>query len=183
MGLTGVNISEHDRVWEPHLLEEFRQRSGLFVSRGMEVSTDMGHMIVIGLDSYDLRLRDRFAIEVFADLPRTLVQASLAAGYVAAMPGIFARDFAELELEMVQPFANGFALTVTPKLELSDYLAFPGGKREDAIFSLKLIPTYNFGGGIALSVEGQATVAVSTREIKTGEIRALTPILRLQKAW
>jgi sugar phosphate isomerase/epimerase len=52
IGLTGVNISEHDRVWEPHLLDEFRDRSGLFVSRGMEVSTDMGHMIVIGLDRY-----------------------------------------------------------------------------------------------------------------------------------
>jgi len=25
IGLTGVNISEHDRVWEPHLLEEFRE--------------------------------------------------------------------------------------------------------------------------------------------------------------
>jgi PHP-associated len=57
IGLSGVNISEHDRVWEPHLLEEFRQRSGLFVSRGMEVSTDMGHMIVIGLDRYVAGIR------------------------------------------------------------------------------------------------------------------------------
>jgi len=52
IGLTGVNISEHDRLWDVHQLEEFRQRSGLFVSRGMEVSTDMGHMIVVGLDRY-----------------------------------------------------------------------------------------------------------------------------------
>ncbi len=52
IGLTGVNISEHDRVWEAHLVEEFRERSGLFVSRGMEVSTDMGHMIVVGLERY-----------------------------------------------------------------------------------------------------------------------------------
>ncbi len=52
IGLTGVNISEHDRVWEAHLLEEFRERSGLFVSRGMEVSTDLGHMIVVGLERY-----------------------------------------------------------------------------------------------------------------------------------
>ena len=52
IGLTGVNISEHDRVWEVRLIEEFRQQSGLFVSRGMEVSTDMGHMIAIGLDQY-----------------------------------------------------------------------------------------------------------------------------------
>jgi hypothetical protein len=52
IGLTGVNISEHDRVWEPNQLAEFRERSELFVSRGMEVSTDMGHMIVVGLESY-----------------------------------------------------------------------------------------------------------------------------------
>src|SRR5574341_1755021 len=52
IGLTGVNISEHDRVWEPHLLEEFRERSALFVSRGMELWTDIGHMIVIGLVRY-----------------------------------------------------------------------------------------------------------------------------------
>jgi len=52
IGLTGVNICEHDRVWGGRQIEEFRQESGLFVSRGMEVSTDMGHMIVIGLDSY-----------------------------------------------------------------------------------------------------------------------------------
>ncbi len=52
IGLTGVNICEHDRVWDVRQIEEFRQQSGLFVSRGMEVSTDMGHMIVIGLDSY-----------------------------------------------------------------------------------------------------------------------------------
>ncbi len=52
IGLTGVNITEHDRVWEPHQMAEFRERSGLFVSRGMEVSTDMGHMIVVGLEQY-----------------------------------------------------------------------------------------------------------------------------------
>src|SRR3989337_3334765 len=52
IGLSGVNISEHDRVWEARQIQEFRERSGLFVSRGMEVSTDMGHMIVIGLETY-----------------------------------------------------------------------------------------------------------------------------------
>jgi predicted metal-dependent phosphoesterase TrpH len=52
IGLTGVNISEHDRMWDVRPMQEFRKESGLFVSRGMEVSTDMGHMIVVGLDSY-----------------------------------------------------------------------------------------------------------------------------------
>jgi len=52
IGLSGVNITEHDRVWESRQIEELRQKSGLFVSRGMEVSTDMGHMIVVGLEQY-----------------------------------------------------------------------------------------------------------------------------------
>jgi predicted metal-dependent phosphoesterase TrpH len=52
IGLGGVNISEHDRLWDPYELERLRQESGLFISRGMEVSTDLGHMIVIGLDRY-----------------------------------------------------------------------------------------------------------------------------------
>jgi hypothetical protein len=52
IGLTGVNITEHDRVWDSRLLDEFREKSGLFVSRGMEVSTDMGHIIAIGLTTY-----------------------------------------------------------------------------------------------------------------------------------
>lgn len=52
IGLTGVNITEHDRVWEAHAVKEFRERSGLFVNPGIEVSTDMGHMIVVGLTQY-----------------------------------------------------------------------------------------------------------------------------------
>ena len=52
IGLGGVNISEHDRLWGAHELETFRNESHLFVSGGMEVSTDLGHIIVIGLDQY-----------------------------------------------------------------------------------------------------------------------------------
>lgn len=52
IGLTGVNITEHDRMWEDHLLKEFREQSGLFVNRGMEVSTDMGHILAVGLTGY-----------------------------------------------------------------------------------------------------------------------------------
>ncbi len=52
IGLAGVNISEHDRLWDAHELERFRRESGLFISGGMEVSTDLGHIIVIGLAQY-----------------------------------------------------------------------------------------------------------------------------------
>jgi len=52
IGLGGVNISEHDRLWDAYELETFRRESGLFVSGAMEVSTDLGHIIVIGLEHY-----------------------------------------------------------------------------------------------------------------------------------
>ena len=52
IGLDGVAISEHDRLWDAREMERFRQESGLFASRGMEVSTDLGHIIVLGLERY-----------------------------------------------------------------------------------------------------------------------------------
>lgn len=52
-GLTGINITEHDRLWDAYKLNEYRQRHpGLFINNGMEVSTDLGHMIVVGLKQY-----------------------------------------------------------------------------------------------------------------------------------
>ena len=52
-GLTGVNLTEHDRLWDPYKLAAYReQHAGLFINNGMEVSTDLGHMIVVGLKQY-----------------------------------------------------------------------------------------------------------------------------------
>ncbi len=52
-GLTGLNITEHDRLWDTFKLNEYRERhTELFVNNGMEVSTDLGHMIVVGLQAY-----------------------------------------------------------------------------------------------------------------------------------
>jgi predicted metal-dependent phosphoesterase TrpH len=53
VGLTGVNITEHDRMWDPLQLERYRQEHApLFINQGMEVSTDMGHILAIGLKGY-----------------------------------------------------------------------------------------------------------------------------------
>ena len=57
IGLAGVNVSEHDRVWERYALEKFREESGMFVCPGMEVSTDLGHVIAIGLREYVAGIR------------------------------------------------------------------------------------------------------------------------------
>jgi hypothetical protein len=51
--LTAVNITEHDQVIEPHQQAAFREEhEDFFVNFGMEVSTDMGHMIAVGLRTY-----------------------------------------------------------------------------------------------------------------------------------
>ncbi len=52
-GLTGVNITEHDRLWDTYKLAAYREEHApLFINNGMEVSTDLGHMIVVGLTQY-----------------------------------------------------------------------------------------------------------------------------------
>jgi len=52
-GLTAVHISEHDRLWDRYVLQEFRdQYPNLLIANGMEVSTDMGHILALGLKEY-----------------------------------------------------------------------------------------------------------------------------------
>lgn len=53
VGLTGVNITEHDRLWDQYVLAKYREEQApLFINNGMEVSTDMGHILAIGLKGY-----------------------------------------------------------------------------------------------------------------------------------
>ena len=49
-GLTGVAITEHLSQWLPDEAERFRKESELLVFNAREWSTDMGHIIVLGLD-------------------------------------------------------------------------------------------------------------------------------------
>ena len=49
VGLTGVALTEHTTQWSPDEVEHFREVSGLFVFSAREWSTDMGHIIVLGL--------------------------------------------------------------------------------------------------------------------------------------
>lgn len=68
VGLTGVNITEHDRMWEPWDLNPFRkQHADIFVSNGMEVSTDMGHIIAVGLKGYASGIRHLRKLREIAD--------------------------------------------------------------------------------------------------------------------
>ncbi|MDZ4277636.1 MAG: CehA/McbA family metallohydrolase [Dehalococcoidia bacterium] len=52
-GLSAVHLSEHDRLWDRHQLEEYRhEHADILVANGMEVSTDLGHILALGLREY-----------------------------------------------------------------------------------------------------------------------------------
>jgi predicted metal-dependent phosphoesterase TrpH len=68
VGLTGVNITEHDRMWESWDLGPFRKKHpGMFVNNGMEVSTDMGHILAMGLKGYAPGIRRLQKLREIAD--------------------------------------------------------------------------------------------------------------------
>jgi hypothetical protein len=67
-GLSAVHISEHDRLWDRHALEEYRARnSDLLVANGMEVSTDLGHVLALGLKEYVGGIRHAETLRRVAD--------------------------------------------------------------------------------------------------------------------
>ncbi|MGO9601958.1 MAG: CehA/McbA family metallohydrolase [Candidatus Binataceae bacterium] len=51
IGIGAVCITEHDNMWESREMAALRGSSVVFL-RGMEVTTDMGHIGVFGLDRY-----------------------------------------------------------------------------------------------------------------------------------
>lgn len=68
VGLSGVNITEHDRLWDHQTLSRFRDdQAPLFVNNGMEVTTDMGHVIAVGLTVYASGIRRLAELRRIAD--------------------------------------------------------------------------------------------------------------------
>jgi predicted metal-dependent phosphoesterase TrpH len=52
IGLDGVLITEHDQTWPREYAQELAAAHDFVILRGMEVSTDLGHIVVIGLNQY-----------------------------------------------------------------------------------------------------------------------------------
>jgi predicted metal-dependent phosphoesterase TrpH len=52
IGLGGVLVTEHDQTWQRYNARELAEEHDFVVLRGMEVTTDLGHVVVIGLDQY-----------------------------------------------------------------------------------------------------------------------------------
>ena len=52
IGLQGVHLSEHGGGWTEKMVEENFPNTSLNVITGLEVNTDMGHIIAIGMDAH-----------------------------------------------------------------------------------------------------------------------------------
>jgi predicted metal-dependent phosphoesterase TrpH len=52
LGLHGVQITEHFRVWNEFEAGEFTVGHDLLAFRGMEWNTELGHILVLGIDAY-----------------------------------------------------------------------------------------------------------------------------------
>ncbi len=57
-GLTGCCITEHNSVWERYKAVQEGERWGVPFIRGMEVSTNLGHIVVYGLGQYVSGIHD-----------------------------------------------------------------------------------------------------------------------------
>ncbi len=52
-GLDAICLTEHDRSWSAAEIVELRARLDFIVLRGMEITTELGHVLVFGLDRYE----------------------------------------------------------------------------------------------------------------------------------
>lgn len=52
-GLDGVCLTEHDRAWDADALAALRARSPVHVFSGVELTTDLGHVLAFGLEVED----------------------------------------------------------------------------------------------------------------------------------
>jgi len=52
LGIDGVCLTEHDAAWDSKKLENIANARGIVVIPGMEVTTEVGHILVFGLDRY-----------------------------------------------------------------------------------------------------------------------------------
>jgi predicted metal-dependent phosphoesterase TrpH len=48
-GLDGICLTEHDRWWPEHELATLRERTGFLILSGVELTTDLGHVLAFGL--------------------------------------------------------------------------------------------------------------------------------------
>lgn len=138
VGLHGACITEHNSIWDHFSWQDLARQSRLVLIRAMEVETDLGHIVVLGLDSYvggihRARELRRIADEVGALLiavhpfrgffEHTFIMGKRVArtpslDQAAELPLFQVVDEIEVANGACTDFENFFALQVARKLEM-----------------------------------------------------------------
>ena len=67
-GLNAIHVAEHDRLWDKFALKEYRAKNpDLLVCNGMEISTELGHILALGLKEYVGGIRHARTLRKVAD--------------------------------------------------------------------------------------------------------------------
>lgn len=134
------------------------------------------------LNSYAIRARNRFKADLFG-VSETMFQLMLTASYTdATLPSFATKESVDAEMEILQPLVGAWRVLMISRVELAEFPDFGREDRRDATFSLRVVPSYDFGQGLSVGVEGKASVSLSTYDNKTGESWEVIPILRIQRA-
>lgn len=67
LGLNGVVVTEHDKCWDRFMARDLAAEHDFLFLRGMEVSTDLGHILVYGLDEYVSGIRQAEKLRQIVD--------------------------------------------------------------------------------------------------------------------
>jgi hypothetical protein len=55
-GLDGICLTEHDVIWDSKKIVYLREKHNFLVFKGIEITTNYGHILVYGLDGWDKNL-------------------------------------------------------------------------------------------------------------------------------
>jgi predicted metal-dependent phosphoesterase TrpH len=101
LGLDGVHISEHFRVWTEYEAADLTRDSALLLYRGMEWNTELGHILVLGVPAYRPELRSVAELRRYVlDLGGLMIAAHPFRHAFDAIPAIWkAHKSADLSVE------------------------------------------------------------------------------------
>jgi hypothetical protein len=66
-GIDGVILTEHDVVWPPERVARLSEQVGIVVLSGVEVTTELGHVLVYGLTEPFPRITDSRRLKQYCD--------------------------------------------------------------------------------------------------------------------
>jgi len=66
-GIDGVVLTEHDVVWPAEHAAQLTEQVGILVLPGVEVTTELGHVLVYGLDALVPRITDARRLRALCD--------------------------------------------------------------------------------------------------------------------